>query len=295
MAQNQHYLPQFYQRRWSAAGERVFVYWRPYDRVVVAQKSTRATGKLAGLYTMPGVPPERANELEDKFWRVIDQWGADCISVLESAEPADAASLVRERWAIFMISLLFRNPIRVCEINKAAEFHYASGFVQFKQKYTELRWPHEPETYEEFIALFQQPGIFELGGRILRELALHQSIIEQLVKMEWNVVSMPNTHIPLLTSDNPIIRYKGLKDVDGLFILPLGPDKFFVALNQGEIEMRKLIDNSISSGRFPETMNQYVVEHAIKYVYGVDDSQLEFVERYLPIGQPTLEPLFAIP
>jgi hypothetical protein len=38
-------------------------------------------------------------------------------------------------------------------------------------------------------------------------------------------------------------------------------------------------------------MNKYVVQHAIKYVYGVDDTQLAFVERFLPSEPLPVEPL----
>jgi hypothetical protein len=42
-------------------------------------------------------------------------------------------------------------------------------------------------------------------------------------------------------------------------------------------------------------MNEYVVQQAIEYVYGDDDTQLAFVERFLPTEPPPLEPLFSIP
>jgi hypothetical protein len=88
----------------------VFVYQRPHHRVVVASKSTRATGKRVGSYTVSGAPAKLANELEDKFWRVIDQWGSDSLDVIASIDPAHVAKLVRERWVVFIMSLLFRNP-----------------------------------------------------------------------------------------------------------------------------------------------------------------------------------------
>jgi len=295
MPQDHHYLPQFYQRRWSAGAGHVYVYQRPYDRVVVAPKSTSATGKVAGLYTIPGMPPKRANELEDKFWRVIDQWGSDAIVALEADDPADASKLIRERWAFFVMSLLLRNPIRLRQINRAAEIHYASGFPQFRANYTTMRRPHEPETYDEFMAMFQESGISEYGAMILRTLVANRTIVDHLIAMKWSVVSLSNNPVPLLTSDNPVIRYKGLRDGDGLLMLPLSPREFFVAFNQGGVDMQEWISDSISYGRFVQAMNEYVVRNAIHYVYGHDDAQLEFVERFLPIGPPSLDPLFFVP
>jgi hypothetical protein len=295
VTQQHHYLPQFYQRRWAATDGRVFVYQRPHHHVVVAPKSTKATGKWGGLYTVPGVPPERANELEDKFWLRIDQWGSDSLDVLESPDPAHAAKLVRERWAIFVMSLFCRNPQQVARINTAAKDHYTKSPTDLASNYAAMRRPHEPDSYEEFMALLQQPGISEFGAKILRSFTLNDAIREHVLAMDWHVVTLSNNPVPLLTSDNPVIRYKGLKDPDGLLMLPLGPNEFFVAFNRGEIDMRKWIGQSNSHGHFIESMNQYVCQKAIKYVYGSDDTQLAFVERFLPTEPQPLEPLFVIP
>lgn len=276
----------------AAADGSVFVYRRPYDRVVVAPKSTKATGKMEGLYTVRGVPPERANELEDKFWRVIDQWGSDSLDALESTDPAHAAKLVRERWAIFLMSLFCRNPQQVDRIDTAAESFYA-GFLDFASDYAALRRPYEPNTYEEFMALFQQSGISYYGAKILRSFALNPEIGKHIVGMDWHMVTRPGSSVPLLTSDNPVIRYKGLEAPDGLLILPLGPNKFFVAFNRGEIDMREWI--GLSGDHFIESMNQCVVQNAIKYVYGSDDTQLAFVERFLPTEPQPLPPLSVVP
>jgi hypothetical protein len=55
-----------------------------------------------------------------------------------------------------------------------------------------------------------------------------------------------------------------------------------VAFNLGKIDMKKAISVSVATGRFVRSMNKYVVEHRIEYVYGVDDSLMAFVARYWP-------------
>ena len=54
LTQDHHYLPQFYQRRWAGKDGKLTVFSRPHDMVVVKRRSTRATGKKAGLYAVPG-------------------------------------------------------------------------------------------------------------------------------------------------------------------------------------------------------------------------------------------------
>lgn len=267
----------------------MFVYQRPHRKVIVAPKPPTATGFVTGLYTLPNAPATQSDALEDKFWRVIDQWGSDFLDVLESADAAHAVTVIKERWAIFLMSLFWRNPQQIDRINAAAKDHYANRFMDFASNYEALRRPHEPDTYVEFMALFQQPGISEYGARILRSFAVNAEIMKYLIGMDWQLVTRPDSSTPLLTSDNPVIRYKGLEHPDGLLMLPLGPNKFFVAFNQGEIDMQKCI--SQSGGHFIESMNQYVVQNAIKYVYGVDDTQLAFVERFLPTEPLPVKPL----
>jgi hypothetical protein len=101
--------------------------------------------------------------------------------------------------------------------------------------------------------------------------------------MDWHVVILTNS-VPLLTSDAPLIRHKGLKEDDGALILPLSPREFFVAFNQGKIDMMKSIDENIQSGHFVDAINRYVVQSKIEFVYGNDDSQKQFVARHWAIS-----------
>lgn len=281
LKQEHHYLPQFYQRRWVGSDGKLTVFSRPRDEVVAKRRSPRATGKEAGLYAVPIAPPSKQNALEDHFWRTLDQWGADALVALENDVPADVAPLDRERWAVVLLSMMFRDPWSVARINQSARDHYTTGFAEFSARYDELRAAHEPETYDQFVAAFDRPGLSELGAQILRSFATNKSVRTQLLAMDWQVVTINDATVPLLTSDRPVIRYKGLKEADGLIILPLGPSSFFVAYNKRPLDMRSEIHESIVHGRFLEAMNEYVIQSAVRNVYGTDDSQRAVVERYL--------------
>lgn len=100
--------------------------------------------------------------------------------------------------------------------------------------------------------------------------------------MEWQIVTLENVPGPLLTSDRPLIRFKGLKHDDGLLMLPLGPKEFFVAFNNGRIDMKTWIDESIRFGNFIDSMNKYVVQRAIRLVCSVDNIQTAFIAGHFP-------------
>ncbi len=281
MPRKNHYLPQFYQRRWADpadAKSQVFVYEKPRDKVIVRPRSTKATGWSPDLYTVTTAQPGTEQALEDEFWRVIDQWGADAIQTLEN----DAPEIDKARWAIFLLSLALRNPEEVAAINRAARQHYAEGVPNFADRYDELRFPYEPTTFREFMEKFSQPGLSGFGAQMLKALATNRVIIDHLATMDGQVVSLENHTVPLLTSDRPLIRHKGLKHDDGLLMLPLGPAEFFVAYNRSDTDMKDWIDESIRLGTFTESMNKYVVQRAIRFVYGKDNSQVTFVAEHFP-------------
>ena len=285
MPQNHHYLPQSYQRGWADTNGQVHVYQWRHNKLVCKPKSTRSTGAEPDLYAMPMALPELRNLMEDKFWREIDQWGADGPALLKSADPAAASKLNKPRLATFIMSLLWRNPRDLEKIDAEANIHVTRSALA--DDYAANRRSHEPDTFEEFKVLLDQPGLSEFGAQIVRSFVRNQPIRDQLLSMTWEVVSVTDAE-PILTSDVPIIRYRGLKEPDGLLMLPLSPDEFFVAYNQngiGEIDMRRSIDQNIRSGVFIEAMNRYTVQHRHNYVYGKDASQFHYVARHWMVSE----------
>lgn len=113
--------------------------------------------------------------------------------------------------------------------------------------------------------------------------------------MEWQVVAVPTTGDPIHTSDVPIIIDRSLSDDDGCLILPLSTNEFFVAYNLAKIDMKNKIRESVAAGRFIRSMNKYIVELRIDYVYGVDDSLKNFVARHWGIYEAPYFPSRTMP
>jgi hypothetical protein len=197
--------------------------------------------------------------------------------------------------ATFVMSFLFRNPNMVKYFNARAKESVLNGCR--KDDYAKYRKPHEPATFEEFKVALEQRGMTELAARALRQQVGNQAIHNEILKMEWQVVTVPTTSDPILTSDVPIIVDwdRGLKHDEGYLILPLSTNEFFVAYNLGKIDMKKKISESVASGRFVRAMNKYVVEHRIDYVYGVDDSLMAFVAQHWGISEAPYFPSLMVP
>jgi len=135
----------------------------------------------------------------------------------------------------------------------------------------------------------------ELAAQCLRYQVENKSIRAKILKMEWQVVTVPTTSDPILTSDVPIIINGALNDDNGCLILPLSTNEFFVAYNLGKIDMKKAISESVATGRFVRSMNKYVIEHRIDYVYGLDDSLMKFVAQHWGISEAPYFPSLTMP
>jgi Protein of unknown function (DUF4238) len=181
--------------------------------------------------------------MEDVFWKRIDQWGADGLALLRTTDPSAAARINKDRLATFVMSFLFRNPNMVKYFNAWAKERVLNGCL--KEDYAKHRRPHEPASFEEFKVALEQRGMTELAAQGLRYQVENKSIREEILKMDWQVVTVPATSDPLLTSDVPIIINGALKDDDSCLILPLSTNEFFVAYNLGKIDMKKAISESV--------------------------------------------------
>jgi Protein of unknown function (DUF4238) len=199
--QNHHYLPQSYQRGW-ADNNGVHVYRWVFNRVVCKPKSTESTGGRDGLYFTPMALLGLQNFMEDVFWKKIDQWGADGLRLLRTNDPAAAAKINKDRLATFIMSFLFRNPKQVTRFNEWAKSHVLNGCL--KADYAKHRQPHEPLTFVEFKAALDQPGLTELAAESLRYMVENLEIRKRILAMQWQVVTVPSTSNPILTSDVPL-------------------------------------------------------------------------------------------
>jgi hypothetical protein len=73
MAQDHHYIPAFYLRRWTDDGGRLYGFCRPRTELVCRQYTPERIGFETDLYTFPDAGPTGESYLEDQFLRILDQ------------------------------------------------------------------------------------------------------------------------------------------------------------------------------------------------------------------------------
>ena len=100
----------------------------------------------------------------------------------------------------------------------------------------------------------------------------------------------------LLTSDRPIIMTAGLVEPDHHLALPIGPRALFVAATTEQTER---ILRGWDPRKLMQHVNDRVASQAAKYVWGLNGSQLRFVEnrlgRMLPSSRLDIAPLSRAP
>lgn len=79
-----------------------------------------------------------------------------------------------------------------------------------------------------------------------------------------------------LTSDRPIIRTNGLAQKGGHIALPIGPRLLFIGSHDTDF-----LDALLHADQtcLVKECNRQIVEGASRFVYGVDQSQLRFVQN----------------
>jgi hypothetical protein len=109
-------------------------------------------------------------------------------------------------------------------------------------------------------------------------MARSKLVIRGLIDMQWTAKSVSTATFRMLTSDRPYIMTNGIAQPEGHIVIPLSPTVVFFATRNDETFGQI---NSMSPDLIVTAVNSKVCEQAISFVYGVDDSQLRFVQNRL--------------
>jgi hypothetical protein len=99
------------------------------------------------------------------------------------------------------------------------------------------------------------------------------------MNMHWSRIDVSRSNVTLLNSDRPIDKPLGLSDPRAYIAFPIGPKTLFLASNDATLADR--ISREKNQTKLAKVMNKVVVSQAQEFVWGMDDSQLTFVQRYM--------------
>ncbi|MBP0112791.1 DUF4238 domain-containing protein [Bradyrhizobium vignae] len=279
-----HYIPQFYSRRWAGDDDRICEFSRPYKKIHRRRVYPKQTGFQDMLYEKKGVPKSIAQQVEDKFMSPVDNFAAKALDIIEAdVDKIKNDAEQQSAWSLFLITLMTRMPEDLAALTEILEDDWNRDLPLHKQKYVANRKPDDPETIEEFIEKKDPDHIGRWVMNVAPELMDHEGIGQALNGMRWSVVHTPDDAPPFLSSDRPLYMCKTFSESGCYLTLPIGPHRLFVATNNQETE--RTFKDRPPKDLVRET-NFQVVKQAVKYVYGVDDSEREFIDKLISSDRP---------
>ncbi|WMT89164.1 DUF4238 domain-containing protein [Pelagibacterium sp. H642] len=284
-----HYIPTFYLSRWATGNDgRLCQYSRPHDRLVRNRRHPTATGFADKLYELRGLEDDLANAVETKFFSPVDNAAADALALMEAeGNRARWDSRRRTGWAVFLHSLLLRAPEDVAAFKETWRYLMSADELgQWEERYQEIRKPGDAATFQEHMANLPADTHDRSAMNALVSMMDGGNVARKIHHMLWHVIDTSDADFDFLTSDRPIIRTNGLMIEGGHLALPIGPRKLFVAARD-EAALRTIL--AMSRRQLVRECNRQMCDYAVKFVYGVDDSQLSFVAKHFATkDQPRL-------
>jgi len=182
----------------------------------------------------------------------------------------------RWAWAQFLLSLMSRMPADLRYVKKNLREDWVEAMPGLEERYQQSRSPDDPTTFREYLDTVSD-GFFEEGAlRILEQIIANQNASRAMLSMHWSVLMADRAENPLLTSDRPIIYTMNFFGNDAHIVLPISPTRIFVAVRERTFARAM---KQKGQRELVRILNRHVTGNADEFVYGIDDSQLRFVQN----------------
>ncbi|MDH2327969.1 DUF4238 domain-containing protein [Cereibacter sp. SYSU M97828] len=276
--QKHHYVPAFYLKGWTDELGKIHEFTQPRSSLIyVRHVKPEATGHLHRLYTLEDTPEELAQVMEEKFFKPLDTMASETLSWMRRhGRRSGWDSSARQVWSHFLLSMLVRAPedIDIFRPNFREEFGNVTASEE--EAYQHVRDKDDPLTYEEY-ARSRSTGFKERSMfRVYTGLIANESLAKKMSDMHWRVFDLPSHAPTLLSSDRPII-WTPLGSSQGHLALPLSPRQLFVIARTTELIQRI---EDVNASQLAKEINRQIVGAAARYVYDVDASRKEFIQKH---------------
>ena len=268
-----HYIPQFYTKRWTNGSGKLWVYTRPYKQVIRQEKMPVQVGYMDDLYTIPFIDDAVRYVLETVFFKKIDQEGNDALLKLLSQDKA-LSPVERLSWAVAVIALKQRHPEKLQSLSESYGREINKALEEARERYYEDRLPEDTRSFEQYLKDRKSDEWLEREKKIaLRNAILIPKTLRWITSSEWAVICPPENSHDFLTSDWPVIMTNGLARVDGHIALPISPKHLWIAAD------RNTIAKVARLSKLVEQVNMKMVDQACKMVFASHDRHSRFIEN----------------
>lgn len=235
-ASRNHYLPQFYLRRFCNDAGLVLRTFRGMDDALHEKPFVpKATGFENDLYTLVNWAPSsrtaRPDTIEKEFFGPIDHHGAQVVERLDQVAPSELSSEERTQWALFVNSLLERHPQRVFVGDRKAEQSARALREELRE-----RWGPPSSGRPDVLELLD---VEALARNLHREHIVRtirdEKTLEYIGGLRFaKLVVEPNPVLSFVTGDNPVLLNLGQPGPIYFFTLALSPNMLLFGQNEKE-------------------------------------------------------------
>lgn len=274
-----HYLAVFYLNRWAGEDGKVCRFSRPHgDKVVSKHVSARGTGYEEHLYSMRASDGPPIADMERDFMSRLDSEAARALDLLEQDLPESKwEQRLRSAWSRFLWAQSIRTPSEIAQLKLSVKEAWSAATPGLQEAYETERPEGAPESVDDWLATLDPHTEDRFALTIARQSMDHSGIGQIINNMRWKVLDFEGCGIPLLTSDRPVWMTTTLVEPDAFILMPIAPTRLFVATRETETMLRIAAQNRRQQAK---NMNKTTVQHAVKFVFGVDDKMKVFVQKH---------------
>lgn len=272
-----HYVTQFLLSQWCRDDGRLAVYSRKNDQLVTDWLSPKHTGFERNLYSISALPANDQQWVERKIMsEQVDGPAASVFQRLLNGELSQLNSDERSAWVRFILAQWIRTPDAINSLRKNSEIALIAALEKDPEEYAEIRGDAPETTLVDWIEN-HSPGLHEIVamGRVLPRLITDETAGNDIINMRWEVFHLLQDSIDLITSDQPVGRLEGLKSRDCLIVIPLGPQRLFVASYYD----RGL--NRSNSNKLAKAVNKTMAQAARTRVFASSERHRKLIDKWL--------------
>jgi hypothetical protein len=245
-------------------------------RIACKSRYPAGTGYHVDLYKAEGVPEENAHDLEIKFMSPLDNDASLAVQMLlQGREPREPR--YRQGWAMFVLSLLYRHKESVLMLKGHMAELWREATAKLEPMWAAERGPGDTRSLGEAVKEKLGDRADADAADMLAGVIQHDRAIPDITNMVWTVVDLSGASRTLLTSDRAIVMPMGLANPDAYIAVPISPTKVFVAAYNNRFRQLP----TASKSEVVRIVNKDVVRQAREFVWGADDSQKDFVQKYI--------------
>lgn len=274
-----HYIPEFLLKVWteSTLDNKVEVFRLDLAGVPSNRYSPRHTGYEKDLYALSRdqVAGLDAQHVETKILKPVDNDAAVVLKKLLLGRLNDLTKAENVNWVIFLMSLRVRRPEFVNFLKSDEPKKLIGSAIKNPKKHGFSSENPDPHAVREFIEK-KEPGLTDNLAMVhFGDFITDRDDAMEIGRMTWSLHHFRNQKHHLLLSDDPLIfTEKSIDHPDLIIMLPVSPDKVFIATKT--IFATRWIRQHRAKD-VVRYINEWSVFQAKKRIFACDRSQHRFI------------------